>query len=106
MKPFRSTLMVVACFSLAQPAVARTSAAQDTTSVDSLTNLTTPDTVPRRPVLPVADTETPMGPLAPGTRYQFTRTSMVWTSALTLADLLTAIPGVYVARGGFFGQPE
>ncbi len=47
-----------------------------------------------------------MGPLAPGTRYQFTRSMMVWTSALTLADLLTAIPGVYVARGGFFGQPE
>lgn len=106
MKPFRSTLVVVACLSLAQPAAARTSAAQDTTSVDSLTIVTTTDTVPRRPVLPVVDAETPTGPLPPGTRYHFTRSSMVWTSALTLADLLTAIPGVYVARGGFFGQPE
>ncbi len=89
MNPIRSTLVVAACFSLAQPAVARTSAAQDTTVVDSLTATPPADTVPRRPVLPVPDVETPAGPLAPGTRYHFTRSDMVWTSALTLADLLT-----------------
>ena len=102
--PIRSTLVVAACFSFAQPAVARTSAAQDTTVADSIT--APADTVPRRPILPVPDVETPAGPLSPGMRYHFTRSEMVWTSALTLADLLMEIPGVYVARGGFFGQPE
>ncbi len=106
MNPVRSTLVVVAYLSLAQPAVARIPIAQDTTITDTLTTATPTDTVLRRPVLPVTDVETPTGPLAPGTRYRFTRSSMVWTSSLTLADLLTRIPGVYVARGGFFGQPE
>jgi hypothetical protein len=31
---------------------------------------------------------------------------MPWTSAQTLADLLGAIPGVFVARAGFLGLPE
>ena len=93
-------LTLVACLSLILPAGARASAIQDTAVVDSVTMET------RRRVFPVTDSEIPAGPLAPGTRYSFTRTSMIWTSALTLADLLTAIPGVYVARGGFFGQPE
>jgi hypothetical protein len=31
---------------------------------------------------------------------------MLWSSAITLADLLGSIPGVYIARGGFLGQPE
>ncbi len=80
---------------------------QDTTAVDTAAVKRPVDstTVGRVP-LPITEEEVPPGPLAPGTRYRFTRTSMIWTSSLTLADLLTAIPGVYVARGGFFGQPE
>ncbi len=50
--------------------------------------------------------ETPAGPLAPGSRYVFTRDSLIWTSALTVSDLLGSIPGVYIARGGWLGQPE
>ncbi len=54
----------------------------------------------------MTEAETPVGPLPPGSRYRFTRESMIWTSSLTLSDLLTVIPGVYIARAGFFGQPE
>lgn len=84
-------------------------AAQDTTAAaaDTLTQIG--DTLPghfRPPVLPITEAEVPSGPLPPGARYRFTRGSILWTSALTLSDLLTAIPGVYVARAGFFGQPE
>lgn len=50
--------------------------------------------------------EVPEGPLAPGTRRVFTRDSLIWDGAATLADLLAEIPGVYVARAGFLGQPE
>jgi hypothetical protein len=39
-------------------------------------------------------------------RYTFTRDSLLWSNSLTLADLLKVIPGVYVARAGFIGQPE
>ena len=56
--------------------------------------------------LPVAPDETPLGPLAPGNRITFDRESILWSGALTVADLLAGISGVYVARGGFFGQPE
>jgi hypothetical protein len=81
---------------------------QDTTAVDSAAVQLPPEdsTTLGRVTVPITEDEVPMGPLAPGTRYRFTRTSMIWTSSLTLADVLTAIPGVYVARGGFFGQPE
>jgi hypothetical protein len=58
------------------------------------------------PSLATYESEVPTGPLPPGTRYVFTRDSMLWSSAITLADLLGSIPGVYVARGGFLGQPE
>ena len=54
----------------------------------------------------MTEPEVPVGPLPPGTRYRFTRDSMIWTSSFTLSDLLRVIPGVYVARAGFFGQPE
>ncbi len=48
----------------------------------------------------------PPGPMAPGARYVFTRDSLLWSSAITLADLLADIPGVFVPRVGVFGQPE
>ncbi|MBI4499684.1 MAG: TonB-dependent receptor plug domain-containing protein [Gemmatimonadetes bacterium] len=84
--------------------------AQDTTTIGRDT-VVGPDTVPTAPApLPpfafVPEPEVPPGPLPPGSRYTFTRDSLAWTNALTLSDLLTAIPGVYVARGGFVGQSE
>ncbi len=55
---------------------------------------------------PVSEPEVPPGPLPPGSRYTFTRDSLLWSGGLTLADLLARIPGVYVARAGFVAQPE
>lgn len=75
-----------------------TTAIQDTALTDSVTVQAT-----RLPMMP---DEVPPGPLSPGTRYTFTRDSVFWSGAMTLSDLLTNIPGVYVARGGFLGQPE
>ena len=57
-------------------------------------------------MLPIPEPAVPIGPLPPGTRYAFTRDSLRWMSGVTLADLLAEIPGVYVARTGFLGQPE
>ncbi len=65
------------------------------------------DTTPPPPVtLPVKEPETPGGPLPPGSRFVFDRDSILWSGALTLADLLRAVPGVFVARAGFWGLPE
>jgi len=55
--------------------------------------------------IPLPVTETPAGPLAPGSRIVFTRDSLLWTRGYTVADLLGEVPGVYVARSGFIGQP-
>ena len=46
------------------------------------------------------------GPLPLGARYSFPLDSLVFTNAATLSDLLLHVPGVYVARGGFYGAPE
>jgi hypothetical protein len=46
------------------------------------------------------------GPLPRGVRYTFTTDSLLFTNARTLSDLLAHIPGVYVARGGWYGQAE
>lgn len=61
-----------------------------------------PDSV-RLPVVPPSIVE---GPLPIGTRIVFTRDSLSWSGAETLADLLARVPGVYIARGGTWGQPE
>jgi hypothetical protein len=86
--------------------------AQDTTQVKDTTQVR-PDAagragVPPKPParVPIAEPEVPRGPLAPGSRHTFTRDSLAWTNAETLSDLLGAIPGVYLARGGFIGQSE
>jgi len=47
-----------------------------------------------------------LGPLPRGIRYTFTADSILLSSARTLSDLLVHIPGVYVARGGWYGEPE
>ncbi len=87
--------------------------AQDTSRVqiDSLAaqqDTLRPDTVSALlpQLVPVPEAEVPTGPLPPGTRYTFTRDSMIWSSSISLADLLKVIPGVYVVRAGFIGQPE
>jgi len=72
---------------------------------------TAPDSVPPdsarpRVVMPMPTEETAPGPLAPGARLVFTRDSMIWTNGYTVADLLADVPGVYVARTGFTGQPS
>ncbi|PYP30073.1 MAG: hypothetical protein DMD49_11465, partial [Gemmatimonadetes bacterium] len=65
---------------------------------------TTRDTLPRYlPVLPAA---IPRGPLPRGARFTFTADSFVFSDTKTLSDLLARIPGVYVARGGVYGQAE
>ncbi len=85
---------------------------QDTVPQDTTRRNAPRDTIPGWPYLhrglvPVVPEQVPPGPLPPGSRYTFTRDSMPWSSAQTLADLLgAAIPGVYLARGGFLGLPE
>jgi len=76
----------------------------DSTAVDSLSGIE-PASVPAS-VQPVPEPAVAPGPLPPSTRYTFTRDSIRWMSGVTLADLLAEIPGVYVARTGFLGQPE
>ena len=46
------------------------------------------------------------GPFPQGARYTFTLDSVLLSSARSLSDLLAHIPGVYVARGGWYGEPE
>ncbi len=60
----------------------------------------------QRGIVPILPAEAPPGPMALGSRYTFTRDSILWSGAQTLTDLLAAIPGVYLARAGFIGLPE
>ena len=46
------------------------------------------------------------GPGPPLSRLVFTRDSMDWAHASTLSDLLQRVPGVFLWRGGWVGQPE
>jgi hypothetical protein len=82
-------------------------AAQDTTQAGPpQTGTLPPDSTLRQPLtLPIPRDEVPTGPLAAGARYTFTRDSILWSPALTVADLLAAIPGTWVARGGYIGMP-
>jgi len=57
-------------------------------------------------LLPTFEPAIRPGPLPKGTRYTFTLDSILLSDARTLSDLLSHIPGVYVARGGWYGQPE
>jgi hypothetical protein len=57
----------------------------------------------RTPVLPIL---APAGPRPAFTRTVFTRDSIEWGHAVTVGDLRTQIPGVYLWRGGFIGRPE
>ena len=79
----------------ADSTVRDTTARKDSTARDTTTKL-----LPAFP-LPIAP-----GPLPAGSRYTFTADSLLFTNARTLSDLLNHIPGVYVARGGWYGQAE
>lgn len=46
------------------------------------------------------------GPLPWGSRHIFDADSLRLSGARTLADLLVRVPGVFVARGGYYGQAE
>lgn len=99
----------VLCAGVIRPGVARADL-QDTSAVapPDTTAPSPADTTPPvyQTVFPIPGPEVPPGPLAIGTRYTFTRDSVLWSPALTVAELLANIPGVYVARGGFVGLPE
>jgi hypothetical protein len=56
--------------------------------------------------LPTFAAATPAGPMPRGTRWRFNVDSLVLSNITTLGDLLGHIPGVYVARGGWFGAAE
>jgi len=76
--------------------VARDTSARDTTAARDTTTVLLPTFEPA--IMP--------GPLPKGTRYTFTLDSILLSSARTLSDLLVHIPGVFVARGGWYGAPE
>ena len=57
----------------------------------------------RVPTPPRIDLEGPQPALS---RLVLTRDSLDWAHAATLADLLQRVPGVYLLRGGWTGQPE
>ncbi len=98
-RPRRATALAAAC-ALGFLCTTVTGLAQDTTRVQADTSR------PARTTPPPEPAATPAGPLAPGSRMTFTRDSLVWSGAQTLADLLGRIPGVHVARAGFLGLPE
>jgi len=72
----------------------------DTTPPDT----TGPDTVER--FLAVFAPAIARGPLPRGARWTFDADSLVLSNITTLGDLLGHLPGVYVARGGWFGAAE
>jgi hypothetical protein len=81
-------------------AQADTTARRDTTARDS----TKRDTATA--LLPTLPRAIASGPQPLGARYVFTADSLLFGDVRTLSDLLGRIPGVYVARGGWFGQAE
>ena len=60
----------------------------------------------KQTTVPVAPPLGEPGPAPPLSRLVFTRDSMDWGQAATLSDLLQRVPGVFLWRGGWLGQPE
>ena len=77
------------------PGVDSTAQAPDSTVVDTLERF-----------LPVFGAAIAPGPLPRGARWSYDVDSLVFSNITTLGDLLAHIPGVYVARGGWFGAAE
>jgi hypothetical protein len=82
------------------PAVRTDTTPPDTTPADT----TAPDTMER--FLAVFTPAIAPGPLPRGARWVFDIDSLVLSNITTLGDLLGHLPGVYVARGGWFGAAE
>ncbi len=97
---------MVASVSIALSLLTVSLTAQDTTVAGEAQS--SPDSVVHAAplVIPIGEPSVPAGPLPPGTRYTFNSDSILWVRGLTLSDLLASIPGVYIARAGFLGQPE
>ena len=97
---------MVASASIASSLLTVSLTAQDTTVAGE--EQSSPDSVVQAValVIPTGEPRVPAGPLSPGTRYTFNSDSILWVRGLTLSDLLASIPGVYIARAGFLGQPE
>lgn len=57
----------------------------------------------RRPAIPFVGAE---GPRPSGMRRVFTRDSLDWSGHETLGELLAAVPGVALVRGGWAGRAE
>ena len=106
MIPVRAGILVLALLPAALSAqvdtTGRGTAAPDTSARD--TTAAARDSTPA--LLPTLTPAIVAGPLPRGARYTFTLDSILLSSARTLSDLLVHIPGVYVARGGWFGQAE
>jgi hypothetical protein len=69
----------------------------------------TPDSIAQDTLeryLPAFSAAIAPGPLPRGSRWSFDVDSLVFSNITTLGDLLGHIPGVYVARGGWFGAAE
>ncbi len=82
-------------------------AAQDTTVVRPDSALRAEeDSATASPMLPIQPAAVPQGPLPPGSRYSFNRDSILWLKVQTLGELLTDVPGVFVTRPLWVGQPE
>jgi hypothetical protein len=97
----RFLALALATFARLAAAQADTTRRADTTAAADTTK---PDTIPE--LLPVAAMPIAPGPLPIGARYTFTADSLLFANGRTLSDLLGHIPGVYVARGGWYGQAE
>lgn len=48
----------------------------------------------------------PAGPQPRHTRYVFGHDELRWSGAFTLGELLLSIPGAFLIRAGWYGQPE
>ncbi|MGH7530658.1 MAG: Plug domain-containing protein [Gemmatimonadales bacterium] len=94
-------LCIAAATRAAAQAEADTTARRDTTTA---ADTAAADTLPA--FLPTFAAPIRPGPLPLGSRYTFTADSLLFTNARTLSDLLRHIPGVYVVRGGGYGQAE
>ena len=79
---------------------------RDTTTTQNARDTTTAPADTAEQLLPTFPPVMATGPLPRGARYTFTADSLLFLSSQTLSDLLTHIPGVYVVRGGWYGQAE
>ena len=102
--PVRAGLLVLALLPAALSAQVDTTGRVRSVGDTSARDTTARDTTPA--LLPTFESAIMSGPLPQGTRYTFTTDSVLLSNARTLSDLLVHIPGVFVARGGWYGEPE